>query len=191
MSFLSLLLLALGLCFDTFAVSLSGGAGVKCKDGRTAGRTAKIALTLAAAQTIMLAIGWWLGASVSNYIAAFDHWIAFALLAFIGGKMIKESFEKEAAHTTNLQNTRVLLIVALATSIDAIAVGVSLALIHLPLSGMLTESALVFLITATVAVAGLVGGNALGKRIGSRAELLGGVILIAIGIKIVLEHLMN
>lgn len=185
MSFIPLLLLALGLCFDTFAVSLSGGVGVQ----RRAGRIAKIALTLAAAQTIMLVAGWWLGASVSVYIAAFDHWIAFALLAFIGGKMVRESFEKATMHTTNLQNTRVLLIVALATSIDAIAVGVSLALIQLPLSGLLTESALVFLATATVAVAGLLGGNMLGKRIGLRAELLGGIILIAIGAKIVLEHL--
>jgi putative Mn2+ efflux pump MntP len=185
MSFLSLLLLALGLCFDTFAVSLSGGAGVQ----RRAIRLTKIAVVLAFAQTLMLVVGWLLGASVSAYIAAFDHWIAFALLAFIGGKMIRESFEKAATHTTNLQNTRVLLIVALATSIDAIAVGVSLAFIQLPLSGVLIESALVFLATATVSVAGLLGGNVLGKRIGSRAELLGGIILIAIGAKIVLEHL--
>ncbi|MDR2358348.1 MAG: manganese efflux pump MntP family protein [Prevotellaceae bacterium] len=185
MSFPSLFLLALGLCFDTFAVSLSGGAGVE----HTAAGRIKIAVVLAFAQTLMLVAGWLLGAPVSACIAAFDHWIAFALLAFIGGKMILESFEKETAHTVNLQNRRVLLIVALATSIDAIAVGVSLALVHLPLSGLIMESALVFLITAAVALAGLRGGNCLGKRTGSRAELIGGVILIAIGGKIVLEHL--
>ena len=185
MSFLSLLLLALGLCFDTFAVSLSGGVGVR----HTAAGRIKIAAVLAFAQTLLLVAGWLLGASVSACIAAFDHWIAFALLAFIGGKMIVESFEKTTAHTTNLQNRRVLLVVALATSIDAMAVGVSLALVHLPLSGLATESALVFLITAAVAMAGLAGGNYLGKRIGFRAERLGGVILIAIGAKIVLEHL--
>ncbi|MDR2802095.1 MAG: manganese efflux pump MntP family protein [Prevotellaceae bacterium] len=175
----------MGLCFDTFAVSLSGGAGVK----RTAASRIKIAVVLALAQTVMLVAGWLLGASVGVYIAAFDHWIAFALLAFIGGKMIWESFEKETTHTTNLQNGRILLIVALATSIDAIAVGVSLALVRLPLAGLLTESTLVFLFTAAVALAGLIGGNALGKRIGSRAELLGGIILIAIGGKILWEHL--
>ncbi|MDR3133409.1 MAG: manganese efflux pump MntP family protein [Prevotellaceae bacterium] len=184
MSLLSLFLLALGLCFDTFAVSLSGGIGVKY----TLGCRIKIATVLALAQTLLLVAGWWLGVSVSAYIAAFDHWIAFALLAFIGGKMVRESFEKTTEHKTNLQNGRVLLIVALATSIDAMAVGVSLALLHLPLSGLLTESALVFLITAAVAIAGLRGGSALGKRIGARAELLGGIILIAIGAKIVLEH---
>ncbi|MDR1405656.1 MAG: manganese efflux pump MntP family protein [Prevotellaceae bacterium] len=185
MSFLSLLLLALGLCFDTFAVSLSGSAGRT----HTAGRITKIAITLAAAQTAMLFTGWLLGTSISAYIAAFDHWIAFVLLAFIGGKMIWESSEKEAAHTTNLQNPRILLIVALATSIDALAVGVSLALLNLSRSGLFTECGLVFAITATVAAAGLMGGSYLGKRIGARSELLGGIILIAIGAKIVLEHL--
>ncbi|MDR0694266.1 MAG: manganese efflux pump MntP family protein, partial [Prevotellaceae bacterium] len=159
MSFLSLLLLASGLCFDTFAISLSGGVSVKY----TAGGRIKIAAVLASAQTLMLVAGWLLGMPISARIAAFDHWIAFALLAFIGGKMILESFEKETTHSTNLQNRRVLLIVALATSIDAMAVGVSLALVRLPLSGLVTESALVFLITAAVALAGLKGGNYIGK----------------------------
>jgi putative Mn2+ efflux pump MntP len=185
MTFLSLFLVALGLCFDTFAVSLSGGVGGK----HTAGRIAEIALVLALSQTVMLAAGCLLGASVSAHIAAFDHWVAFALLAFIGGKMISESFEKKTAHTTPLQNTRVLLIVALATSIDAIAVGASLALLNLSLDELLLESAMVFFITAAVAVAGLIFGNRLGNGIGCRAELFGGIILIAIGAKIVLEHL--
>jgi putative Mn2+ efflux pump MntP len=148
----------------------------------------KIAAVLAAAQTLLLAAGWLLGAPVNAYMMAFGHRIAFALLAFTGGKMIMESFGKTTPRVTTLQHLRTLLAVALATSIDAMAAGASLAFVRLPLSGLLTESALVFFTTAAVALAGMLGGNRLSRHLGARAELLGGIILLAIGIKIVLMH---
>ena len=185
MSFFTLFLIAAGLCFDTFAASLSGGIDAR----RPAAGIARISGVFALCQAAMLAIGWLLGASVLGYIAPVDHWVAFGLLAFIGGKMIGES-RRQGAAATNLSRRSVLLIVALATSIDAIAVGVSLACSHLLLPAMLTAVVLVFIVTAIAAVAGLLGGRRLGVRVGKRAEIAGGVILIAIGLKILIEHLL-
>ncbi|MDR0729135.1 MAG: manganese efflux pump MntP family protein [Prevotellaceae bacterium] len=182
----SLLLLAIGLCFDTFAVSLSGGIDAK----HTALRIAKISSVFALFQTAMLAVGWLLGASMLTYIAPVDHWVAFGLLAFIGGKMIRESFDPGPT-STNLAYNYVLFIIALATSIDAIAVGVSLACSHILLPMMGVAALLVFIVTVVAAVAGLLGGRRLGTRIGKRAEIIGGIMLIAIGVKILLEHLME
>ncbi|MDR2361995.1 MAG: manganese efflux pump MntP family protein [Prevotellaceae bacterium] len=182
----SLLLLAIGLCFDTFAVSLSGGIDAK----HSLLRIAKISAVFALSQTAMLTIGWLLGTAALTYIAPVDHWIAFGLLAFIGGKMIRESFNPGPA-STNLANHYVLLIIALATSIDAIAVGVSLACSHILLPMMGIAALFVLTITTAAAVAGLLGGRRLGARVGKRAEIIGGIILIAIGVKILLEHLMN
>ncbi len=187
MNILSLVLLAVSLCFDTFAVSLSGGV----RGNYTAVAILKIMLVMAAFQTAMLIIGWLLGSSVSAYIAQLDHWVAFALLAFIGGKMVLESFEKDKEQTTNFQSNRVLFVIALATSIDAIAVGVSLALVDLSSFDLWMVSTMLFATTAAAAFIGLIGGSRLGKRIGKRAELLGGVILILIGLKILLEHLLG
>jgi putative Mn2+ efflux pump MntP len=180
----ALFLLAIGLCFDTFAVSLSGGVGVPL----SARRITKITLVFTLVHTSLLMAGWCLGVSLAQYITAFDHWIAFALLAFIGGKMIRESF-RPGAPSTPLGNPYVLLIVAFATSIDAIAVGVSLACVALPFCGLLLGSAMVFAVTAVAVVVGLLSGHRLGTRIGKRAECFGGLILIALGTRILIEHL--
>ncbi|MDR1680809.1 MAG: manganese efflux pump MntP family protein [Prevotellaceae bacterium] len=186
MTLFSLFLLAVGLCFDTFAVSLSGGIDAK----PTAMRIAKISGVFAFFHTAMLAAGWLLGTSVLTWIAPVDHWVAFGLLAFIGGKMIKESFEPGAA-STNLAHNYVLLIIALACSIDAIAVGVSLACSHILLPMMGIAALQMFVVTVAATVAGLLSGRRLGARIGKRAEIVGGIMLIAIGTKILIEHLME
>ena len=185
MSFYSLLLLAVGLCFDTFAVSLSGGVGQRFR----AGTITKIVLVLAIAQTAMLLIGYLLGDLIYDYIKNIDHWIAFILLTLVGGKMILESFEKEKKSVVNFHSNSVLFIVALATSIDAIAVGISLAMENLSQTDLTIGSSMVFVITAVAAVVGLLSGNRLGKYIGRRAELVGGLILIGIGVEILLKHL--
>lgn len=186
MSYSELFILAVGLCFDTLAVSLSGGV---CMKQRNIKPWLKIILIFALFQGGMTGVGFLFGVGVSDYITQYDHWIAFALLAFIGGKMIKESFEKGKESSVNLLNNRVLITVAIATSIDALAVGISLAFINLSYQRIVAGCMIIAIVTATASIIGLTGGRHLGPRFGKRSELLGGLILIVIGAKILIEHL--
>ncbi len=129
MSYYELFLLAIGLCLDTFAVSVSGGIclGPHCRRRRRI-----IILTMSLFQSSMAILGWLAGSGFQHLIENCDHWIAFGLLLFIGGKMLVESFTKTEGEKINLLNNKTLITVSFATSIDALAVGVSLALLHLP-----------------------------------------------------------
>ncbi len=177
-----LLLLAVGLSMDAFAVSL-------CK-GLAAG-TPRLGQVLAAGlwfggfQALMPLLGYWLGSAFGSTIARWDHWIAFGLLAAIGGHMIKESFTPDRADDSFAPVT--MLVLALATSIDAMAVGVTFAL--LPNVALWQSVATIGVVTFVFSAVGVAAGSALGRRFGPRAKRLGGVILIAIGLKILLEHL--
>ncbi len=197
MSWIELLLLAVGLCFDTFAVSLCGGIAV----GRRL-RTAellRIIFCFAVFQAGFAFIGWALGSTVSMYISRFDHWIAFALLGYIGGKMIYEGVKGDdcegcgddsdgATGKNSLLNPRQLVLLSIATSIDAIAVGISIAIFPISALQIGVCMAEIFACTALASLVGILGGSRLGTRIGSKSEILGGLILIAIGIKILVEH---
>ena len=187
MSYIELFLLAAGLCFDTFAVSLTGGICTQGSLGRR--QILKIILCFAVFQAGLSFAGWLLGYSVSDYISKVDHWVAFVLLGYIGVKMIVEgcSREDEAVSKSSLLNPRVLL--SIATSIDAVAVGISLALVKLPFLKIGVCTAMVFICTALASLAGLLGGRRLGASVGKKSEILGGLILIAIGAKILIEHL--
>ncbi len=185
MSYYELFLLAVGLCFDTFAVSLSGGL---CLGSHCRKRRVVILLTFALFQSAMAFLGWLAGLSFHQLIESFDHWIAFALLVLIGGKMAMDSFETTDKKSINLHNNKVLLTAAIATSIDALAVGVSLALLHLPATRMAIGALIIAIVTGIAALAGLLSGQRAGQRLGKWPELAGGIILIALGVKILLEH---
>lgn len=188
MSFVEIVLLSISLCFDTLAVSVVGGA---CISDIGAWKRVKIILSFALFQAGFTFVGWILGETVNWYIDSFDHWIAFGLLAYIGGKMVFDAFRKgNGAEKLDLLNTRTLILSSVATSIDALAVGISLAMIQMGTGRVLLTVALTGLFTALAAAVGLGGGERLSRILGRKCNIIGGVILVAIGVKILLEHLL-
>ena len=191
MNYFELFLLSVGLCFDTFAVSLTGG--ICTKERLSVSRKVRIVLCFAVFQAGFALAGWLLGVSVMSYISRIDHWIAFVLLAYIGVKMIVEGCGggkgDEDCGRMSLADNRQLVLLSVATSIDAVAVGISLAVVDIAVAKALSGLAMVFAVTAAASVAGLSGGRRLGIKFGEKSEIAGGVILICIGIKILLEHL--
>lgn len=179
-------LLAIGLSFDTIAVALVGGACIKCIPFW---KRVRICLFFAGFQAGFTFIGWALGSTVSQYIEKYDHWIAFALLAYIGGKMVIDAFKSgKEDEKVDLLSTKQLVISSVATSIDALAVGISFAMLEISTGKIAWSLLIIAAVTALFAAAGLIGGEKLGKVLGSKTNLLGGVILLAIGVKILLEH---
>ena len=175
MSYIELFLLAAGLCFDTFAVSLTGGICTQGSLGRR--QILKIILCFAVFQAGLSFAGWLLGYSVSDYISKVDHWVAFVLLGYIGVKMIVEGCSREDESVSK------------SSLLDAVAVGISLALVKLPFLKIGICTAMVFVCTALASLAGLLGGRRFGASVGKKSEILGGLILIAIGARILIEHL--
>lgn len=187
MGFVEIFLIGVGLSMDAFAVSVCKGLGMHRVNYAHA---LVIALFFGVFQGLMPVIGWLVGSAFAVYVTAVDHWIAFALLAFVGGKMLWDAFhdegEEEDETVTHKLDLRELFMLAIATSIDALAVGVSFAFLGVHIAPAVT------LIGCTTFVLTLVGvwvGNLFGSRYKSRAELTGGIILILIGVKILLEHL--
>lgn len=188
MSYLEIILLAFGLCADTLAISMASGASMS---RIPLGCHLKIDTTLGVIQALFIALGWVLGAAFLSLIDSVDHWIAFGLLLFIGGKMIVETFSsKDEGDSADLMNFPTLVLAGIATSIDALAVGVSIAMMGMPLFKIIMTFVTVFAATAIVAAIGLEGGKVLKKIIGNRMGIVAGVILIAIGVRILLEHLL-
>lgn len=184
MGFLELLLLAIGLSMDAFAVSICKGLASR----RIGLREMAIAgVWFGGFQALMPFLGYLLGQSFQSYISSSDHWIAFILLALIGGKMMKESFSKEQEHANASYSFKTMFVMAVATSIDALAVGITLAL----LPGVNIGSAVSFIgvVTFLFSAAGIKIGTIFGAKYKSKAELAGGIILVLIGLKILLEHL--
>lgn len=189
MSFFELLLIGVGLSMDAFAVSICKGLSMK-KVNYTHGLI--IALFFGVFQALMPLIGWLLGTSFAVYISAFDHWIAFVLLAFIGGKMAIESFknddEDEAKQEDGKLDIKELFVLAVATSIDALAVGISFACLQV---SIWSSIAIIGITTFVISLGGVVIGNKFGSKYKNKAELAGGLILVGIGIKILAEHLLG
>ena len=184
MDAITVVVIAFGLALDAFAVSVASGFTIKQLRVRHALR---IALFFGAFQAVMPAIGWLAGLSLRNLITEFDHWIAFILLAFIGGKMIYESFKLESDRKQiDPLRLDVLLMLAIATSIDALAVGVTFAFLNV---AIVWPVLIIGLITFGTSFVGVFIGDRFGHIFESRIELIGGLILIAIGLKILLEHL--
>lgn len=184
MGILELILIAVGLSMDAFAVSVCNAMSVSRLRLRDA---CKFGLFFGVFQAIMPLIGWAAGKTFSQYVTAVDHWVAFILLGFIGGKMLWEALRGgDEERAEDPLRFRVLLVLAIATSIDALAVGVTFAFMQMSvLPSVLTIGAITFILSTFGA---LIGKRA-GKMLGSRAEIVGGVILIAMGVKILIEHL--
>lgn len=185
MGIVELLLIAIGLSMDAFAVSVCKGLSnpvIKRKHYLLTG------LWFGGFQALMPAIGYLLGTTFQKYITSFDHWIAFILLAFIGGNMIKESFECDCDSDNDASfNFKNMFLLAVATSIDALAVGITFAILE-DVNIVLAITS-IGIITFIISAIGLKIGNIFGMRYKSKAEFFGGAILILIGLKILLEHL--
>ncbi len=187
MDFLTLLLIAVGLSMDAFAVAICKGLSLR---RITLGRSAVVGVWFGGFQALMPIVGYFVGAAFSDAIKSVDHWVAFALLALIGVNMIKESFEKENVEECESCNgsplsPRNMLPMAVATSIDALAVGVSFAFLGV---NIWSAAACIGITTLVLSMAGVKIGGTFGSHYKSKAELAGGIILILIGLKILLEH---
>lgn len=190
MSFFEIFLIAVSLCFDTLAVSIVGGACVK---SMSLWNRWKIMLFMAMFQGGLAFAGWLLGSTVSGYVGKFDHWVAFGLLAFIGGKMIADSLRPdEGSEPVDLLKTGSLVVASVATSIDALAVGISFAMTGgFGCGKILWSTAVIATVTALASDMGLRGGRRLGDRLGHKCDIIGGIVLVLIGIKILIEHLLQ
>ena len=191
MTWVELVLLAISLSFDTFAVSVSGG--ICLPNCCTRWKRVEIWMSFAIFQTLFALIGLMLGESVIGIIGSFDHWIAFGLLVYLGGKMIKDAFssqEEGEGECLDLMRRKTMVTMSVATSIDALAVGISLAMVELAVVKSVGGLGLIFLITALASIVGLRFGRFIGNRVGGKVAALGGLILISIGIKVLVEHLL-
>ncbi len=185
MDLISVLLIGIGLSMDAFSVAVTDGIVLKKPKPLEA---AKIALFFGAFQFLMPCVGFVLGSAFARYITTFDHWVAFILLGFIGGKMLFEAvFEKdEKEEIKNPLSLGTLFVLAIATSIDALAVGVTFATVNTP---VLWASTVIGIITFVISYAGVYIGSKCGNMLGNKAEIAGGTVLIGIGVKILIEHL--
>lgn len=184
MGIIELLLIAIGLAMDAFAVSVCKGLAtqkLKPKHYLITG------LWFGGFQALMPTIGYFLGSTFEQYITSVDHWIAFVLLSIIGGNMIKESFSKEVENCDDCFAVKTMLIMAIATSIDALAVGITFAFMIKTVAHLIFAVASIGVITFALSALGIKIGNVFGTRYKSKAELAGGIILILIGLKILLE----
>lgn len=186
MGFIELFLIGVGLSMDAFAVSVCKGLNMRDKiNYKHAGL---IALFFGGFQALMPIIGYFLGVNFESLIKSFDHWIAFVLLAFLGGRMIYEAVtekddEEESDGSLKIKE---LFMLAIATSIDALAVGITFAFLSV---NIWSAVSIIGVTTFILAFAGVIIGNKFGSRYKSKAEIAGGIILILIGTKILLEHL--
>lgn len=184
MSLIELFILAVGLSMDAFAVSVCKGLAMpKCdvKKAMTCG------IWFGGFQALMPALGYVLGRQFADYITAVDHWIAFVLLAFIGGNMIREALSGEEEEADDSLDVKTMFLLAVATSIDALAVGITFA--FLPGTNIIAAVSFIGVITFCLSAMGVKIGNVFGMRYKKKAEIAGGAILLILGVKILLEHL--
>jgi putative Mn2+ efflux pump MntP len=183
MSFWYIVGIAFGLAMDAFAVSVAAGIQVAALDR---GHVARLAFSFGFFQFFMTVIGWLAGRGLSRWLTAFDHWVAFGLLILIGGKMLWDSFRSDDTACKDPTRGWMLLTLSIATSIDALAVGLSLALIAV---SIWTASVVIGIVAALLSAVGAIFGSRLGRRFGVWAERFGGLVLIGIGIKILVDHM--
>jgi len=185
MEIVTIFLLAIGLSFDSFAVSVCSGLNLPHIRFFQA---VKIAIFLALFQAFMPLVGWLVGNSMKSLIEPVDHWIAFGLLSLIGGKMVIESFiDSEVREIKNPLNIRVILLLSLATSIDALAVGFSFATM---LNKILIAVLIIGSVTFVASMLGILLGKKTGPKVTRYAEIIGGLILIFIGTRILILHIL-
>lgn len=183
MGLIELFLIAVGLSMDAFAVSVCKGLAMpKC----TFKKAAIVGLWFGGFQALMPAIGYVLGAQFQEAIASIDHWIAFVLLALIGGNMIHEALDNDEEEADASLDVKTMFLLAVATSIDALAIGITFAFLKV---NIIPAVCFIGIVTFIISCAGVKIGNVFGARYKNKAEIVGGVILILLGLKILLEHL--
>jgi putative Mn2+ efflux pump MntP len=184
MDYFTILAIALGLSFDTLAVSLSYGV---VRNGVLFMQASRVAVVFAIFQGGLTIAGFFLGSLVSETLKSTNYWIAMGVLIFLGAKMIYEGFKSNAEETKDYNNPLVVLTVAIATSIDAFAVGISFSLFNVEIwkSGIL-----IGIVTFLASMTAIRIGKSAGARLGNKVEILGGLILVGIGIKIFLENIL-
>lgn len=183
MGLIELFLIAVGLSMDAFAVSVCKGLAMpKC----TFKKAAIVGLWFGGFQALMPAIGYVLGAQFQEAIASIDHWIAFVLLALIGGNMIHEALDNDEEEADASLDVKTMFLLAVATSIDALAIGITFAFLKV---NIIPAVCFIGIVTFIISFAGVKIGNVFGARYKNKAEIVGGIILILLGLKILLEHL--
>ena len=183
MELFEIIVIAIGLAMDAFAVSVCKGLSMKKIDWKKA---IIIAVYFGIFQALMPVLGYFLGSSFSAFVQKVDHWIAFILLSIIGVNMIKESTDDEVEKRNDNVDFKTMVVLAIATSIDALAVGVTFAFFEV---NILLAISIIGIITFILSIFGVIIGNKFGDKFQNKAELAGGIILIIIGVKILLEHL--
>jgi manganese efflux pump family protein len=184
MSFWEILVIAVGLSMDAVAVSLAASASNRAQGARA---TFRLSFHFGLFQFLMPVIGWGVGTTVAPYITSFDHWVAFGLLAFVGGRMIYAAAGGDgAAPARDPSRGSTLVMLSVATSIDALAIGLTLAMLG---SGIWYASVIIGLVTGSLSLLAAWLGRRVGPAFGTRMEIVGGLALIAIGVKILSEHL--
>lgn len=184
MSLVTVFLVAVALGVDAFSVAIGIGA---VNSGKSWAPVLRLATAFGLFQFAMPVAGWLAGLTIVNIIAVYDHWVAFALLAYVGGKMIREGFGKESNEEKG-DSTRglPLLLLSIATSIDALAVGFSFSVLKVPI---LFPAVIIGIVCFLMTAVGMIFGKGLAKLFGKKVEIFGGVVLIAIGVKIIVDHL--
>lgn len=185
MEFLTSVFIGVGLAMDAFAVSLGIGTGRQAEDRRAKFR---LAFHFGWFQMMMTVLGWLAGSTIAGLIAQFDHWVAMALLAYVGINMIRSGLNPEAeCYRCDPSRGKTLIILCVATSIDAMAVGFSMAMLQ---TSVWIPAVIIGVVTLILSGFGLLVGNRLGARFGKRMEILGGLILIGIGLRVLATHLL-
>lgn len=180
---LQIFLISVSLSLDAFSVSIAGGLKVREDKHLHAFR---VAAFFGVFQAVMPVFGFFLGEAMKSFITGIDHWIAFVLLGMIGANMIREALSEQKEERKSILDFRTLIFLAIATSIDALVVGITLSLVKIP---FLLSITIIGFVTFIMSFAGFLFGEKLGARFGKKAEILGGLVLIAIGTKILIEHL--
>jgi putative Mn2+ efflux pump MntP len=185
MSFTEILVMAVGLAMDCFAVSLGIGTTGYANNPRALFR---LAYHFGLFQALMPVLGWLVGTQVSGLVSSFDHWIAFGLLGFVGVRMIRSGLDAEGkSHTKDPSRGGTMVMLSVATSIDAFAIGLTLAMLQVDI---LYPSVVIGVVTGILSLIGLLLGSRLGAAFGKRMEVVGGVLLIIIGLRVLLSHLL-
>jgi putative Mn2+ efflux pump MntP len=186
LAFLTILVIAVGLSMDAMAVSLGVGTTEHVNDRRS---KLRLAMHFGIFQCLMTLLGWLAGSAVAQFISTFDHWVAFALLAYVGVTMIRSGLRPEmASYQTNPSKGNMLVMLSVATSLDAMAVGLSMAFLNV---SILYPALVIGLVTFGLSIAALFLGNRLGEKFGKKMEVIGGIVLIGIGLEILVTHLLN
>ena len=183
MGMLELFLIAVGLSMDAFAVSVCKGLSVRKAEFK---HSLCVGLYFGGFQALMPLIGYLLGTQFESFIVSIDHWIAFILLGFIGSNMIREAMSKDEEQLDDSFSVKTMITLAIATSIDALAMGVTFAFLRV---NIVYAVLFIGVITFVLSAIGLKVGNVFGAKYKSKAELMGGIVLILMGTKILLEHL--